>query len=75
MNQARLGCFQVTLRGRGTDRLLEIGVKLMLVNTKTQRRRRPTFCDIKADAAVNKVPHVDGPLLERWTHILARLLN
>ena len=74
-NRTRLGGFRVTLRGRGTNRLLGIGVKLILVNAKAPRGQRPTFCDSKADAAVNKVFQVDGPLLERWTHILARLLK
>ena len=29
-------------------------VRLILVNTNTGRWRRPTFCHVKADAAVNK---------------------
>ena len=64
VNRGGLGCFQGTLRGQGNRQA--IGDKSEAHFSKRQGLKgRPTFCDIEADTAVNKVIQVDGPLLER----------
>lgn len=40
---------------KGTDKLLDLEIMPILANAETSRRWRPTFCNVKADTAVNEI--------------------